>query len=106
MTSALVSFDPPANNGGSNITLYSVRSFPDSGQAYGPSSPILVTGLTPGITYTFTVAATNAVGVGSESVPSIPVLVSAIGDGGSSGGGGSSGDGSGPGGSSGDGGGS
>ena len=39
----------------------------------GSSSPIAVDGLTPGTSYTFTVAATNGVGTGPPSSPSLPV---------------------------------
>ena len=69
---ASVSFTPPADNGGSPITLYTVVATAD-GQvpvtATGPGSPITVTGLTNGVTYDFTVTASNAVGTGSGSTP-------------------------------------
>jgi len=69
---ASVSFTPPAADGGSAITGYTVTS--DAGQrATGTSSPIEVTGLTNGTSYTFTVSATNAVGTSPPSSPSAAV---------------------------------
>ncbi|MEY3898542.1 MAG: hypothetical protein RLZZ214_4064, partial [Verrucomicrobiota bacterium] len=64
---AVVSFTPPASNGGSAITLYTVTSSPGGFTVSGASSPITVSGLTNGTAYTFTVTATNAVGPGSAS---------------------------------------
>ena len=58
---------PPASNGGSAITDYTVTSSPGSITAQGSASPITVTGLTNGTAYTFTVAATNAAGTGPSS---------------------------------------
>ncbi len=68
--SAVVSFTPPANNGGSPITDYIVTSIPAGLTATGPASPIVVSGLTDGTSYTFTVHAINANGSGPESLPS------------------------------------
>lgn len=59
---ASVSFTAPASDGGSAITGYTVTSSPGAIVATGASSPIVVTGLTNGTSYTFTVTATNAVG--------------------------------------------
>ncbi len=70
---ASVAFNAPGNNGGSNITSYTVVSNPGNLQASGSSSPITVNGLTNGTSYTFTVKATNAAGDGTASAASGPV---------------------------------
>ncbi|GGA04150.1 hypothetical protein GCM10008018_57590 [Paenibacillus marchantiophytorum] len=59
---AKVKFTAPVNDGGSAITGYTVTANPGGLTANGTSSPITVTGLTYGTTYTFTVIATNSVG--------------------------------------------
>jgi hypothetical protein len=76
-TQSIVSFVAPSNDGGDAITGYRVTSTPGSITATGASSPITVTGLTNGTSYTFTVAATNSVGYGSESSASNSVTPSA-----------------------------
>lgn len=64
-TSISVPFTAP-DTGGLSITSYTVTS--SGGQtATGSSSPIVVTGLTNGTSYTFTVTATNAVGTSVSS---------------------------------------
>jgi hypothetical protein len=68
-TSISVAFTAPANIGGSAITAYTV--FSSGGQiATGTASPIVVTGLTTGTAYTFTVLATNNYGSGPVSAAS------------------------------------
>ena len=67
---ASVSFTPPASNGGSNITSYTVTSSPGGLTATGTGSPIIVAGLTNGTAYTFTVTATNSTGTGTSSAVS------------------------------------
>jgi len=76
-----VSWSTPSD-GGSPITSYVVTSYVDGAtQALDTSTSsvtsYLDTGLTNGTTYTFTVAATNAVGVGSPSAPTSKVTPTA-----------------------------
>ena len=71
---AYVSCSPPFNDGGSPIVSYTVTSSPDGITTTGDSCPILVTGLTNGTTYTFTVTATNTDGGTSQpSAPTAPI---------------------------------
>jgi hypothetical protein len=74
---ATVSFTAPASTGGSPITSYTVTSSPGGLTATGSSSPITISGLTNGTSYTFTVTATNAIGPGPASVASNAVTPTA-----------------------------
>ncbi|MCD1258977.1 fibronectin type III domain-containing protein [Paenibacillus athensensis] len=67
---ATISFTAPANTGGSTITDYTVMASPGGATASGTSSPLTVTGLTNGTSYTFTVKATNTAAVSAASDPS------------------------------------
>ena len=70
-SSASVDFTAPTNTGTpSTITQYRVTSSPGAITATGASSPVTISGLTNGTSYTFTVAATNAAGTGPESASS------------------------------------
>lgn len=64
---AIVSFSPPASDGGSPITSYVVSSDVGNKTATGTTSPITITGLTNGTTYRFKVQAANAAGTGPAS---------------------------------------
>jgi hypothetical protein len=70
---AAILFAAPLDDGGGGIT-YTVSASPGGATATGTSSPIVVTGLTNGVAYTFTVTATNAAGTGPASAPSNPVI--------------------------------
>jgi hypothetical protein len=87
---ATVTFTAPFSNGGSAITGYTVTSSPGGGTDSNAGSTGLshvITGLTNGTAYTFTVRATNAAGPGSASgasnsvtpatVPGAPTTVTA-----------------------------
>jgi len=71
---ATVSFTAPDEHG-SAITGYTVTASPGGQTATGPGSPIVISGLTDGVPYTFTVTATNALGTGGASTSNqvIPV---------------------------------
>ena len=71
---AVVSFLAPSDDGGASITGYVVTASPGGATASGTSSPITVSGLAPGA-YTFTVTASNALGVGPTSIASGQVAV-------------------------------
>jgi uncharacterized protein (TIGR02145 family) len=77
---ATVTFTPPASNGGSAITGYTVTSSPGGITGTGLGSPITVTGLTNGTAYTFTVIATNANGNSLASSASNSVTPSTVPD--------------------------
>jgi hypothetical protein len=88
---AVVTFTPPGNTGGSGITGYTASCTSSDGGAAGiisgSASPLTVTGLTKGKTYTCAVMATNAQGTGAASTasegviplgaPDVPIGVSA-----------------------------
>ena len=69
---ATLTWTPPASDGGSPITSYTVTVAP-GGQSItvlAPATSATVPSLTNGLTYTFTVSATNAVGTGPASAVS------------------------------------
>ena len=66
-TSASVSFSAPSDNGGTAITSYTAISNPDSVTGSSSGSPISVSGLSDGKSYTFSVYATNSIGNGPAS---------------------------------------
>ncbi|MHA6531252.1 chitobiase/beta-hexosaminidase C-terminal domain-containing protein [Paenibacillus sp. BAC0078] len=74
---AVVSFTAPEMNGGSAITGYEVTSSPGNVVVVGTGSPITITGLANGTTYTFTVKAINSAGSSAASASSNAVTPSA-----------------------------
>jgi hypothetical protein len=72
-----VSWLAPATSGGSPITSYTVTSSPGGFTCTTAALTCVVTGLTNGTSYTFTVTATNTVGTGPASAPSAPVTPAA-----------------------------
>jgi hypothetical protein len=77
----VVRFVAPANNGGSAITSYTARCLSSnggvSGTVSGAATPITVTPLTNGKTYTCAVTATNAVGQSGASAATPALIVGA-----------------------------
>jgi hypothetical protein len=74
--SALVTFAPPASDGGLAIEHYTVRT--STGQIVSTAdarSSVDVTGLRNGAAVTFTVTATNSFGTGAASSPTAPVVI-------------------------------
>ena len=75
-----VSWTPPADDGASAITAYTVLSSPD-GLAVtvgAATTSATVDGLSAGTAYTFTVTATNGVGDGLPSAPSNAVVAATV----------------------------
>jgi len=77
---SVVSFTAPVDNGGDPVDDYTVTASPGGATATGASSPITVTGLTNGTSYTFTVVATNGVGSSQASQASSSVTPSTVPD--------------------------
>jgi hypothetical protein len=82
---ATVSWAAPESEGGSPITSYTVSSFIGGTPTGLPASVVgggqntaLVVGLSNGVTYTFSVHATNSIGDGPESAQSAPVTPAAV----------------------------
>ncbi|MEI8090525.1 MAG: MBG domain-containing protein [Opitutaceae bacterium] len=74
---ATVTFTAPNSDGGATITGYTVTSSPAGGTdstAGSTSLSHVITGLTNGTSYTFTVTATNSIGTGSASAASSAVM--------------------------------
>lgn len=65
-----VRFTEPPSDGGTPVSGYTVTASPGGRTATGTASPITVTGLRNGTSYTFTVTATNGAGTGPASEPS------------------------------------
>ena len=67
-SSALISFDPPTNLRTAQITEYIVKNVKTGSEKKTLTSPLLITGLKNGTSYTFSVVAKNPLGVSDAAV--------------------------------------
>jgi len=74
---ASVAFTANTVTGGPNVTIYTATSNPENITGTNNVSPVIVSGLTNGNAYTFTVTATNSIGTGAASAASNSVTPSA-----------------------------
>ncbi|MDQ6884582.1 MAG: peptidoglycan DD-metalloendopeptidase family protein [Candidatus Dormibacteraeota bacterium] len=79
-SSAVVSWQPPAFDGGLPVSTYTVMATPGNALAAvaGGQTTATVNGLSNGTTYTFTVLPTNSVGNGYWSAPSNGVVPTSV----------------------------
>ena len=66
--SAIITFDPPANARVAQVSSYSVKNLKTSIITVGSSSPILITGLKNGTSYSFAITAVNKLGTSVEAL--------------------------------------
>jgi len=78
VTNASVAFTPPVNFGGTPIFQYRVTSSPGGLTNTGTASPITISGLTTGTSYTFTANATNIVGTSTSSQASTSITAAGV----------------------------
>jgi len=78
--SALVSWQAPLDDNGSPITGYTITTSPPTTTTHATAAPTsaTVSGLTNGVSYTFTVFAENAAGAGAGSQPSNAVTPAGV----------------------------
>ena len=75
--SAIVEFDPPVNFRSAQISSYEVRNVQSGDSVIVNESPAIITGLSNGSKYTFTVSATNSLGI-SNTVTTNSVTPQAV----------------------------
>ena len=66
--SAIITFDPPANARAAQVSAYTVMNLKTSLTVTGTGSPLVISGLKNGTTYSFAVTAQNSLGTSVEAV--------------------------------------
>ncbi len=61
-SAAIIRFDPPANARAAQITSYTVRNIKTGAEKSYTNSPVVLTGLKNGTSYTFSITASNSLG--------------------------------------------
>jgi hypothetical protein len=61
-SSAIVKWDPPANLRTAQVTAYTVKNLRTGAERSATTSPVLISGLKNGTTYTFSIVANNSLG--------------------------------------------
>jgi hypothetical protein len=74
---ATITWHPPADNGGSPVTGYTITARPvgTTYEAPGTATSDTISGLTPGASYTFTITASNSGGTSVVSPATTPVVI-------------------------------
>ena len=72
-SSALISFDPPVNIRTAAISEYIVKNLRTGAEKRSLSSPVVMSGLKNGASYTFTVVAKNELGISDPATTSVMV---------------------------------
>ena len=70
-SSALISFDPPVNLRTAQISEYIVKNIKTGVEKKSLTSPVLMTGLKNGTSYTFSVVAKNALGISDAEITKV-----------------------------------
>jgi len=76
--SVILEWDVPWQDGNGPITGYRVRSIPDGGTCVTTELSCVLTGLEPGVEYTFAVSAQNSEGWGPEEFSQVAVKLTEI----------------------------
>ena len=81
-SSAIITFDPPTNVRSAQVTSYAIKNSKTGVTSYANSSPVNITGLKNGTSYSFTVSAINSNGasepLSSDSITPIATWKSSV----------------------------